>query len=179
MDILIPLQLEILKAAVLFMLNNQIVLVYWTTGLQKVSAYWVPGGDFSALYYILQQPSWHRFEMSWVAYVYPLTQVATATTWFWEILSPLLLLAMWSHHTQGEGGRFRRLLWSLRVRAVFVWIGIGFHVALTILMDVGPFPMISLGFYICFWHPKDITRFAETIRRRVSPVSPTVATPSQ
>ena len=42
-----------------------------------------------------------------------------------------------------------------------------------------PFPMISLGFYICFWHPKDITRFAETIRRRVSPVAPTVATPSQ
>ena len=32
------------------------LLVYWTTGVQKVSAYWVPGGDFSALYFIGSNP---------------------------------------------------------------------------------------------------------------------------
>src|SRR5262249_6409716 len=61
----------------------QLVLVYWATGVQKLSAHWTPGGEFSALYYILQEPSWQRFDMSWLAWVYPLTQAATALTWFW------------------------------------------------------------------------------------------------
>ncbi|MEM6928356.1 MAG: hypothetical protein AAF602_15590, partial [Myxococcota bacterium] len=72
----------------------QLVLMYGSTGLQKVSAYWVPGGESSALYYILQQPSWHRVDMAWVAWVFPLTQLATTVTWFWEVCSPLWILAL-------------------------------------------------------------------------------------
>ena len=35
----------------------QLVVMYWSTGLQKVSVYWFPAGSYSALYYILQQPT--------------------------------------------------------------------------------------------------------------------------
>ncbi|MCP4502203.1 MAG: HTTM domain-containing protein [Deltaproteobacteria bacterium] len=38
-----------------------LALMYGTTGIQKVSIYWTPAGGYSALYYILQQPSWHNF----------------------------------------------------------------------------------------------------------------------
>ncbi|MBS1153806.1 MAG: uncharacterized protein H6Q89_5504, partial [Myxococcaceae bacterium] len=35
-----------------YVLIGQLVLVYWTTGLQKVSAAWLPGGPLDALWYI-------------------------------------------------------------------------------------------------------------------------------
>ena len=141
-----------------YLLVYQIVLVYWTTGLQKVSTYWVPGGDFSALYYILQQPSWHRFDMSWVAWVFPLSQAATALTWCWEVLAPIWLLAMWFRYTRERPGRVRRWFNRWDVRTWYALIGLSFHIVLTILMDVGPFSLISVCFYICFWHPEEIHR---------------------
>src|SRR5262249_22515372 len=70
----------------------QLVAMYWSTGVQKVSVYWFPAGSYSALYYILQQPTWQRFSMSWAARIYPITQVATAVTWIWEVSAPALLL---------------------------------------------------------------------------------------
>lgn len=73
----------------------QVLTMYWTSGLQKISIYWIPGGDFSTLYYILQQPNYQRFDMEWVAWIYPLTQLATATTWFWQLLVPIAVLACW------------------------------------------------------------------------------------
>ncbi len=137
----------------------QLVLMYGSTGLQKASAYWVPGGESSALYYILQQPSWHRFDMSWVAWVFPLTQLATMVTWFWEVLAPLWILAMvWGRRgadgtrpTTGIRGWFDRL----QVRWVFFGVGIGMHLLIHATMDVGPFSFVSLAFYTVMVHPEE------------------------
>lgn len=149
-----------------YLIMFQIVLVYWTTGVQKVSAYWVPGGDFSALYFILQQPSWHRFDMTWLAWVFPMTQVATAVTWFWEVLSPIWLLAMWYRYTAERPGTVRMWFNRLDVRLWYAVMGLIFHIIIFSLMDVGPFSPISVGFYICFWHPTELRGFGEQIRRR-------------
>src|SRR5262249_45989543 len=67
----------------------QLVLVYGATGLQKMGIDWLPGGGFAALYYILQEPAWVRWDMSWLAWVFPLTQIATAVAWFFEVSAPL------------------------------------------------------------------------------------------
>lgn len=131
----------------------QLVLMYASTGYQKVSSYWVPGGDFSALYYILQQPSWHRFDMSWVAYVFPITQIATAISWFWEVLAPFWLLAFFWSETPDRPGVARELANRWRVREVFAVIGLVFHASLLVLLDVGPFSLVSLAFYAGLVHP--------------------------
>ena len=131
----------------------QLVLMYCTTGLQKLSAYWVPGGDASALYYILQQPEWHRREMSFLAWLFPLTQVATMVTWFWEVLNPLWLLAIWWSVDPTRTGRLPRLAERLRLRWVFAGLGIFMHAMIFVSMDVGPFSFLSLAFYVLVVHP--------------------------
>ncbi len=130
----------------------QLVLMYWTTGLQKVSAYWTPGGDFSALYYIMQQPTWQRFDMTWVAAVFPLTQLATATAWTWEVTAPLWLVAFLLTARPGGTGVWRDRLTRWRVRTVFAVLGVIFHLTIFTTMEVGPFSPASLAYYACLVH---------------------------
>jgi hypothetical protein len=92
----------------------QIAAVYGSTGLHKVSAFWTPMGGYSALYYILQQPTWHRWEMSALAWVFPLTQAATAATWCWEVFWPLLPL---HDDAAGEAGGDRARAGAARAAA--------------------------------------------------------------
>jgi hypothetical protein len=138
----------------------QLVLMYWTTGLQKLSATWTPVGGFSALYYILQQPNWQRWDMTWVAWVYPLTQVATAISWLWEITAPLLLLAFWYRATADRPGWLRRLFNRVNFRRLFVVIGVMIHLGILLFLEVGPFSWITLSFYLCLYHPDEWKRAA-------------------
>jgi hypothetical protein len=130
----------------------QIVIVYWTTGLQKVSSYWTPGGDFSALYYIFQQPTWQRFDMEWVAYFFPFTQLSTFVTWTWEVCAPLWLLAFWFRGTRARPGKLRAYFNAWDVRFWYAAVGWIFHAGLILFMDVGPFSLVSLCYYLAFWH---------------------------
>jgi hypothetical protein len=126
----------------------QLVLVYWSTGLHKVSAHWTPAGGFSALYYTLQQPSWHRFDMSWLAQVYPLTQAATAGTWVFELTSPILLWILWMHGRPREASAWVGRVHRARLRRVWVSCGIALHMGIFLLMEVGPFTWITLAYYL-------------------------------
>jgi hypothetical protein len=131
----------------------QIVLVYWSTGMHKLSRSWLPGGAFSALYYILQEPTWQRGDMTWLARVYPLTQIATALTWIWEISAPLLLLILWYRRTPQRPGRLRALCNRLPLRGLWVTTGLLMHLGILIFMDVGPFSLVALSYYVCLFHP--------------------------
>jgi hypothetical protein len=133
----------------------QLVLVYFTTAMQKVSIYWTPAGEYSALYYILQEPTWQRWDMSWLAWVFPLTQVATALTWCWELSSPLLLLALWYRSTPERRGWLRTLFNAINFRRLYVLVGLGMHLGIWILMGVGPFSWITLSFYFCLYRPEE------------------------
>jgi hypothetical protein len=131
----------------------QLVLMYCMTGLQKLSFYWVPGGEASALYYIFQQPTWQRMDMRFVAWIYPLTQMGTLVTWFWEVLSPLWLLALvWSAWPE-RAGRVGRLSNRIGLRWWFFGIGILAHVLIWVTMEVGPFTLLSLVYYVAAFHP--------------------------
>ena len=153
-------------AFVRFLAVFQLVLMYATTGWQKLSAYWTPGGDFSALYYILQQPSWQRVDMEWLAPLFPLTQLATVTTWTWEVLSPLWLVAFWYALTPDRGGLMRTWSNKLRVTWVYAGLGIFFHLAVEVMMNIGPFSWASLAFYVCLAHPNTWDAAIAKIRAR-------------
>lgn len=145
----------------------QLVLMYGMTGIQKVSAYWVPGGDASALYYIMQQPSWQRFDMSWVAWLYPLTQLSTVVTWFWEVLAPLWLLALWWSVRPESRTGLAALSNRIGLRWIFLGIGIVMHVVIFLTMDVGSFTYLSLGFYAVMVHPWEWRQLGAWLAARV------------
>lgn len=134
----------------------QLVLMCASTGAQKVSAYWTPGGDFSALYYILQQPGWQRGDMRWLAHpaLFPLTQLGTAVSWVWEVTAPVWGLAFHARATPGALGRFGALCTRLRLVEVYAGLGVVFHVTVAALMDVGPFTPITLAFYLALVPPE-------------------------
>ena len=151
-----------------FLLVWQLILMYWTTGIQKVSAHWVPGGEFSALYYILQQPTWQRWDHSWVAWFYPVTQVGTGVSWFWEVSAPLWLLAWWYARTQDRPGRIRAVFNRLHVREIYVVLGLLFHLALTVLMNVGTFAICSVALYPALYGPDEWARYFAYFRSAFS-----------
>ena len=137
----------------------QLCLMYGTTGLQIVSAYWVPGGESSALYYILQQPTWHRADMAWVAPLYPLTQLATTITWCWEVLAFGWIAVLWWSATPERPGRLRAASNRLGVRWWFAAVGVVLHLLILLTLEVGPFSPLSLSFYLCAVHPWEWDRW--------------------
>jgi hypothetical protein len=149
----------------------QMVLIYWCTGLQKLSVSWAPGGDFSALYYILQQPTWQRADMSWLASCYPLTQIATAVTWTWEVTSPLLLVALWFRATREQPGWLRALVNRINFRRLFVVLGVAMHLGIVVFLEVGPFSWIMLTFYLCLYDPEEWKVLGAWLTRRARPPS--------
>jgi hypothetical protein len=132
----------------------QLVVVYGTTGLYKLSPVWTPGGDYSALYWVFQEPTWRRFDMAWTATAYPLTQLATALTWWWEVLAPLLLLVYWFRYTAERDGRVRRVFNRFDLRKPWAMVGVGIHLGILVLLNVGPFSPISLAYYLCLIPPR-------------------------
>jgi hypothetical protein len=139
-----------------YLATYQLVLMYWSTGMHKVSGAWTPAGGFAALYYILQEPTWGRWDLSWLAWVYPLTQVATATAWVWEVTAPVLLVVLWYRRTRRRSGRLRAFCNRLPLRGLWVAVGLTVHLGIWIFMDVGPFSAIALAYYVCLFQPEEL-----------------------
>lgn len=138
----------------------QLCLMYGTTGLQKVSAHWVPGGEASALYYILQQPTWQRTDMRWVAHVYPLTQVATTLTWLWEVTAFAWILWVYYAETPERPGRLRAFANRWHLAWGYAAVGLVMHALIFATMEVGPFSPLSLAFYLLLVSPAAWRRLA-------------------
>lgn len=145
----------------------QLVLVYTSTGWQKLSAYWTPGGDFSALYYILQQPGWQHGDMRWLAWAFPLTQLGTAATWFWEVSNPIWLVALVLAEHPERAGRVRTWFRRLHLRWLYLGLGVVFHVLILLTMNVGPFGPISLAYYTAMVRPSEWEALASALQRRI------------
>ena len=136
----------------------QLVVMYSMTGMQKLGSAWFPWGGLSAVYRSLLMPSWARGDWSAVAWVFPLTQVATAVTWAWEVSWPLVLYAMWARRTRTRPGRLRALVNRLDLRTLYVIVGIGMHGTVELFMNVGPFSIITMSWYLCCYHPDEVHR---------------------
>jgi len=133
----------------------QLLVMYAATGLQKGSPVWNPLGGYTALYYVLQDPNWRRFDLSWVGGYMPIVRVATAVTWHFELGAPFLFLWYWADRTRARGGWLRRALTRFDLRKVFVAIGVGLHLGVFVALDVGPFSPLSLAYYLALFSPDE------------------------
>lgn len=147
----------------------QLMLLYGTTGIQKVSAYWTPIHGYSALYFILQQPSWHAFDMRWLAspWVHWMTRVGTAVSWFWEVSTPFFLgMHYLARSRLSLDNRLYRFFTRIDVRVYWAGLGLMMHLGIIFLMNVGPFSYVSLAMYLALLRPDEVRRLAARVRSR-------------
>jgi hypothetical protein len=149
-----------------YVLIFQIITVYWTTGVQKVSNSWWPPplGSLDAVWFILQMSNWTRWLITpqGLAPYFRITQLATLGTWLFELSGLLLLLAYWYRHTRDRPGRLRaffnaplRRFGSLDFRLIYLALGFTMHFGIWVLMEVGPFFNAVLVCYACCITPDE------------------------
>lgn len=146
-----------------YLLVVQIVVMYFTAGVQKYGQHWWPWGGYSALYVILQDWAMARARFGWLEHqpLYAFTQLSTFVTMVFQWTYPIVLV----HYFPGRGapGRLRRAF--ERYHLHWVWIGVGgiFHVGIALTMELGIFPWGMLALYPVFAHPDE---WAALFRRR-------------
>jgi len=141
-----------------YLIVLQLCLIYGMTGIQKLGSSWFPWGGYTAVYYALLTPSWARYDLSAVAHVFPLTAVATAVSWTWEVTFPVVMAWMWWRHTRHRGGLLRRFAQKVDLRIPYALIGVTMHTVLYVLMELGPFSLITMSLYIAMWHHDELVR---------------------
>ena len=139
-----------------YLLILQLIVMYTATGLQKVSLSWTPMGGYTALYYVLQDPTWLRSEQLARSVPLPLLRVGTALTWHWEQLTCLLLVVFYFRATRARPGRLRAAFNRWDLRLPWAAIGVSLHLGILLLIDVGPFSFVSLAYYVNLFAPEEI-----------------------
>ncbi len=146
-----------------YLLAAQLLVMYCATGFQKIGPSWTPMGGYTALHYVLIDPTWTRFDSEWVPVVTPLLRVGTAVTWHWEQASIVMLLVLYFRATRGSG-RVRRWLTRFDLRIAWAVVGVALHVGILALLNVGPFSWISLAYYVALWSGGELRRGAARLR---------------
>ncbi len=135
----------------------QLVIMYFTAGVQKVGFYWMPFGDFAALYVILQDWAVARTDFGFLSLPLPyfLTQVGTVVTMVWEWTFPVVLWVSIGRWRGERAGPWQR--WAVTKRIDRVWVGVGvlFHIGIFCTLQLGIFAPAMLALYVCFIHPED------------------------
>lgn len=130
-----------------YLLVYQLALLYTCTGIQKLGLAWWPSGGYLAVHYALLTPHFARQDWWWIAWLGPLTRMASLITWWWESLWWTVPVWMWLRSTADQGGRLRRWATRLDLRSLFVVTGLGMHLTILMMMDVGPFSLVTLALY--------------------------------
>lgn len=141
----------------------QLLLMYTLTGVQKIGHSWTPMGGYTALHYILNDPTWLRWDLGTLPWIWgPLLRLATAVSWHWEQLS-LLLLLHWYYRVSplpkeardAKPGVLRWVFTRWDLRYPWALVGLVLHASILALFDVGPFSLVSLAFYVNLWAPRE------------------------
>jgi hypothetical protein len=131
----------------------QLAILYTSAGMQKVASAWLPP-DWSALWVALRDPHFQRGAWPWIDDLFVLTQAATAVTWLWEWLGPVILLAFWYRDTGDRPGRLRAIFLRYNVLAVYLGVGALFHLGTHLGLRLGIFPFAVLSLYPAAVHPE-------------------------
>ena len=145
----------------------QLVVMYFFAGIQKTAIAWLPLGGYSALFVILQDPHIARFDMAWLANVYPLTQVSTAVTHIWENSALAVLLVYYWRDTHQRGGRIRTFVQKWRPHWWWIGLGVLLHIGIALSMNLGIFPWAMLALYPAWFHPEELRKLTATGRSLV------------
>jgi hypothetical protein len=136
----------------------QLGVTYTFAGIGKTGPEWWPWGGYDAVYRSLLQPHWNEIDATFVADLYPLTQLATALTMVFEtgfFLVPLWLLL------RDRYPRIRRF----DPRWFFLPLGLVMHGTLELFMDLGPFALVTLAYYLLLFDAQEYAGFARRVRR--------------
>ncbi len=150
----------------------QLTVIYVATGIMKLGSTWTIMGGWSALYLALNLPGIARWPGDWAAWVYPLTQIGTFVSRWWEMTFFLVPLNMWLRRRKEEGkklGPVRRLIAWKDLRWPYLILGLVFHVSLTLLLDLGLFSIVMLSLYPCLLRPaeaRQVLEFWRGLRRK-------------
>ncbi|MDF3065276.1 MAG: hypothetical protein K0R38_877 [Polyangiaceae bacterium] len=149
-----------------YLLFAQLVWMYNSAAQNRYDSAWWPTGHFSALGTLLCDPHFARFDSGWVGAVYPLTQVATASTMLFEGGSMLIFLWTWLDRFPLRGG-----VWGERARRFKIrwwWLGFGvvLHLGIALTMRLGIFSFGVLALYPAFVHPNELRAAWGWLRRR-------------
>jgi hypothetical protein len=139
-----------------YLMVFQLLVVYFAAGVQKTAAPWTPAGGYLALHYVLQDPTWIRFAPDAFVWASPLTRIASAVTWHWEQLAPVLLLYYYFSYTRSRPGRLRRWLTRFDLRKPWVVIGVGLHLGILAFLDVGTFSLVAASYYFALFTPAEL-----------------------
>jgi len=153
-----------------YLVLAQLVIMYTAAGLSKSATLWLPWGGHGALYVILNEPIYAVRDFGFLAHpvLYFFTQVGTATSRTWELLSPVVLFAAHYRRTPDGPGRLRKLMNRYPVRDIYVAFGVAFHVLLALTLKLGIFPYSMLAFFPAFYRPDELEAVVERLRVRLS-----------
>lgn len=144
----------------------QLVILYFATGLKKASVVWTPAGGYTALYYVLHDVTWFRFESpELLRSLVFMTRVGTAVTWHWEQLAPGILLLGWARRTRAQGGWLRGCLNRYDLRVPYLLVGFFMHLGIFVATQVGPFSAITLAYYPALFGPEELHRKGRNLAR--------------
>ncbi|MEZ4240952.1 MAG: HTTM domain-containing protein [Myxococcota bacterium] len=138
-----------------YVLVLQVVVMYFTAGVQKYGQHWWPWGGYSGLYVILHDWSYASHAFGWIRHqpFFLGTQLATAVTMLWQWTYPVVLVHYFPPRRPGRfAAAFER--WHLH----WAWIAVGafFHVGIAVTMQLGIFPWGMLAVYPAFLHPDEL-----------------------
>jgi hypothetical protein len=150
------------------LLFAQLVWVYFSAAQNRGGPAWWPSGHFAALATVLSDPHFAAFHPGWTRSVYPLTQLGTALTMVFELGSPLLLLLTFLDRSP-EGGMAGRLVRRLRLRFLWLALGVSLHLGIAATMRLGIFPYGMLALYPLFFDPGEVQGAVQLLARVARP----------
>jgi hypothetical protein len=152
-----------------YLLFAQLIWMYFSAGHNRSDPAWGPLGGFAALPTILSDPHWGRFDGAWISYAYPLLQGATLATMTFELSSIALPFTTWWQRHPERAGRIGRLCNRLRLRWLWLALGVSFHLGIAVTMRLGVFPFGVLALYPVLFHPDEHARAGRWLRGRLRP----------
>ncbi|MCA9568313.1 MAG: HTTM domain-containing protein [Myxococcales bacterium] len=152
-----------------WVLGLQIACTYTYAGWAKMGPEWWPWGGWKAVYLSILQPQWNELDSTWVAFAYPLTQLATILTMVFECGFFLVPLWMALRH---------RTPWLRRydVRVPFLLLAFVMHATLETFMNLGPFARISVAYYLLLFDADEYARAWRALRGLFGAPHPAEAT---
>jgi hypothetical protein len=154
-----------------YLLAMQLAWMYFSAAHNRDDPAWWPLGGFAAIGQVLADPHFARFPAGSLAFLYPLTQLATGATMLFELSAPLMLLNRDLYGNHARGGRLTEFVRKYHVR--FAWLALGalLHLGIVLTMQLGMFPFGMLALYPAFLHPDDY----HLLHRRRIEVAPPIA----
>jgi len=154
-----------------YLLFLQLLWVYFSAAQHRGDEDWWPHGGLSALAKILSDPHFTRVPPGWLEPLYLVTQLGTLGTMLFELSAPLMLLWTWYERTPKWPGSLRRAAVLLRIRWVWMMVGIFFHLGIALTMRLGIFPFGMIALYPALLHPDEIRAGLGKLRARAAALS--------